>query len=122
MKALYAQALTRLLGKGVSEEALVKNLVLHLRSRGRMKLLPGILRELNILKERSKVTGAKLEVAREEDTASAKAAASKEGIDATEVTINPSLLSGWRARSRGVLLDRSGKRSLVDLYSRIVSS
>lgn len=120
MTGLYATALARLLEKGVVEDALVKNLVLHLKERGRMKLLPGIVRELKILKARSTTTGVTLEVARKEESEKALAAAKSEGIAATEAIVNPSLLRGWRAREGGRLIDRSGKRALIDLYARIV--
>ena len=120
MTGLYAKALARLLEKGASEDMLVKNLVAHLRERGRMKLLPGIVRELETLKARSATTGATLEVAKKEDAAKALEAAKHEGIEAKEAIVNPSLLRGWRARVGGKLVDRSGKRALIDLYARIV--
>lgn len=122
MKTLYAEAITRLLAKGIDEALLVKNLVAHLKSVGRMKLLPGIRSELKVLQVRNTVHEAHIEVARKEDTKSAQEAAAKEGITASVVTVNPSLIRGWRARSGGTLLDRSGKRALIDLYDRITAS
>ena len=122
MEGLYAQVLARLLGKGVGEEAVVKNLLAHLKGRGRLKLLPGILRELKILKARSVTTGPTLEIARAEDKAQALEGAKREGIEGATVAVNPSLLRGWRAREGGTLVDRSGKRALIDLYARIVRS
>lgn len=120
MQKLYATSILRLIDKGMGEKEVVDNLLEHLKRSGRTKLLPGILRELKTLAAREKVTAPTLEVARKEDEAQAKAAAKAEGIEAEEVIVNPSLLQGWRARAGSKLVDRSGKRALIDLYARIV--
>jgi F0F1-type ATP synthase delta subunit len=121
MKHLYAKAISKLQAEGKNEDELVSNLVTHLKARGRTKLLPGILQELKTLQARKASSEGVLEVAHQSDKASALAAAKAEGLEVKDAHVNHSLLSGWRARSNGQLIDRSGKRALVDLYNRIVN-
>ena len=122
MENLYATVITRLLASGKKEDEVVGNLVKHLKAKGRVKLLPGILRALKVQMERSKTLGATVEVATKEETKAALAEAKALGIDAEDATVNPILLSGWRARKEGVLVDRSGKRALTDIYRGIVKA
>ncbi len=71
----YAAALSRALRlSGVAEEALVEKLLIHLRTKGRMKLLPGIVRALKTDSARAALEKPLLEVAREEDAPAAAAA------------------------------------------------
>lgn len=120
MEKLYASAIERLLTKGVKEDAVMKNLMAHLKEKGRVKLLPSILRALKTSVERTRITGSVVEVAHKADGAHALREAKIAGIDAEAVVVNEALLSGWRGRAKGVLVDRSGKRALTDLYQRIV--
>lgn len=120
MSEMYAKVIQNLITKGVSESDVMKNLMAHLERKGRVKLLPSILRDLKVVQARAVVTGATVEVATEADAKHALASAQAEGITAEKAQVNPLLLSGWRAREGGKLVDRSGKRALVDLYARIV--
>ena len=122
MENVYAAAIERLLSQGVKEDALMKNLMTHLKARGRVKLLPAILRSLKVNQVRSTVTGASVEVARKEDATKALSEAAALGITADKAVVNESLLSGWRGRSKGVLVDKSGKRALTDIYQRVVKA
>lgn len=121
MERDYAIAITHALARGTSEETVVANLRAELTKTGRLKLLPGILRELEALEARSATLTSVVEVAREEDSKQALEEARSAGIDAHKATVNPSLISGWRARSGSTLIDRSGKHALVDLYHRITT-
>ena len=121
MEKAYAQALVNALQRGTKEDELVSSLTKHLTEAGRMKLLPAILRELRVLKERTRTLGATVEVASPSLAAEALALAKAEGIEATDTVTNPLLISGWRARMGGRLIDRSGKRALIDIYRRITS-
>lgn len=122
MEREYAAVIERLLSKGTGEDVVVKNLVAHLTKVGRMKLLPMILRELKVSAARAKSLGARVEVAKKEGAKTALAGARALGIEAEEATVNPNLLSGWRARKQGTLVDRSGKRALTDIYQAIVKA
>ena len=121
MEKEYAHALSRQIAAGADESALVAGLVAHLKRDGRMKLLPGIVRELKALQARTEKLSPSVEVATEAESADALAKARAAGIEATSTTVNPSLIKGWRARTGGTLVDRSAKRALVDLYQRITN-
>ena len=121
MEKAYAQALVNVLQKGTNEDEAISSLMAHLKEAGRLKLLPAILRELRTLNARTQVLDAAVEVATEAESASALSAAASEGISARKATINPLLIRGWRAREGGRLIDRSGKRALIDIYRRITS-
>lgn len=121
MEREYAQALVRSLKAGTSEESLVTGLVKHLKEEGRTKLLPGILRELKSMQAREAKLLPSVEVASESEAATALKEANAAGIDAKEAHVNPSLIRGWRARANGILVDRSAKRALTDLYQRITN-
>lgn len=121
MEKAYAQALAESIGRGTDEDKLVQGLVRHLKEEGRMKLLPSILAELKRVDARSRALAPSLEVASDAEAAAAKSAAALAGIDASSVTVNPSLIKGWRARSGSSLVDRSAKQALVDLYQKITN-
>lgn len=121
MEKEYALALSRQLKAGIDEKKLVDGLVAHLKAEGRMKLLPGILRELKALEARQRTLAPSLEVASEAEKASALAAAKALGIETDHVSVNPTLIRGWRGRSGSRLVDRSAKQALVDLYQRITN-
>lgn len=121
MEKTYAQALFQLAQKpNASADELVKTLVAHLKEAGREKLLPRILLELKRLDARSTAFGEVLEVASESEKAAATKEAKELGITADAI-VNETLVSGWRARTGSRVIDRSGKRALIDLYSRITA-
>ncbi len=121
MKArTYASALARLSATTSPADA-TKGLVAALTAKGRIKLLPVILREMKRMEAGKLATAPLVEVARAGDAKKALAAAEAEGVTAKEAVVNESLLSGWRARGNGTLVDRSGKKNLLDLYRKITS-
>lgn len=121
MEKEYALALKESLRRGTDEAKLVGGLVAHLKTEGRTKLLPGIVRELKALQARDAKAGPIVEVASEAESASALASAKEAGIEAASASVNPSLIRGWRARKNGILVDRSAKQALVDLYQKITN-
>ena len=122
MQKLYAQALSRLSHtEGAKTATLSKELMKHLTETGRLKLLPGILRELKILEARKAKLAPSVEVASEAEAHDAIAQAKKEGIEVTKAHVNHALIRGWRARTGGTLVDRSAKRGLIDLYRNVTS-
>ncbi len=121
MEKEYAHALARSLSQGTDEAKLVDGLMKHLKEEGRMKLLPGILRELKALEARKDALAPSIEVASEDEREAAIAGARAMGIETNSVTVNPSLIRGWRARSGSALIDRSAKHALADLYQRITN-
>jgi F0F1-type ATP synthase delta subunit len=122
MERTYAQALLSLLAKeGANEHTVLDQFFAHLKARGRTKLLPGILREVKRLQARTGAQSAHVEVAHQKEAADALKEAAQAGIHATHATVNPSLIRGWRAHQGSQLVDRSGKRALIDLYRRITA-
>ena len=99
--------------------AAADKLVKELKDRGELKQLSGILRSARKESARQRSLAPVVEVGRAEDADAALRAASAAGIDARKAVVNPTLIRGWRARARGMLVDRSGKRALVDLYRNV---
>jgi len=122
MQRVYAQALQHLLSEGKKESELFKELVAHLKARGRLKLLPGIKRELERAQARSRKQFAKLEVSAEKETAHALKELKSLGIEVSGSKVNHDLISGWRTIQAGKLIDRSAKQQLVDLYRNVTRS
>lgn len=102
----------------VADEA-VSKLIQHLKSAGRMKLLPKIARELQKIVARRHALRPKVEVAYAKDSSAALHAAAQEGIVVQQAQVNPVLIHGWRAQKDGLLIDRSGKRVLMDIYQKV---
>jgi len=121
MQTAYAKALERLIEGGLDEAKAVEKLVANLAERGRLKLLPLIRAELAASAARKKLTAPRIEAASEKEKHEAFQGAKAAGIEASEVTVNPKLIRGWRARAGSIQVDRSGKRALVDLYRAIVT-
>jgi F0F1-type ATP synthase delta subunit len=117
MEILYAEILDRMQKAGDANAA--EALITHLKARGRSKLLPSILREYQKKQALTKSIDGVLEVAHADDKASALKEASAAGITAEHAHVNHTLISGWRARKGSQLIDRSGKRNLIDLYRAI---
>ncbi len=123
MKAsTYAKAIERLIASGESEAKIGDNLIAQLKSRGRLKLLSGILSELTLMKARGTTVAPRVEVAHDKDAVQALTEARMLGIDAKEAHVHHALISGWRAQNKGLLVDRSGKRALLDLYRNVTKA
>lgn len=102
-------------------DAAIQKLIVHLKSAGRMNMLPKIARELKKVAARRHALKSVVEVAHESEEAAALRAAAREGITARHAIVSPSLIRGWRARGEGKLVDRSAKRALIEMYQRITS-
>ncbi|MEA2701503.1 MAG: hypothetical protein QOE22_212 [Candidatus Parcubacteria bacterium] len=118
MEKAYAKAIDSLLASGMKEEEVFRKLLAQLKESGRMKLLPQLLRELETQAKRKSARGPMLEVALPSEAKGAEAAAQKEGVSAKAV-MNPDLIRGWRLTTADTLIDRSGKRALIDLYRKV---
>ncbi|HEX5774872.1 MAG TPA: hypothetical protein VFY28_02860 [Candidatus Paceibacterota bacterium] len=122
MEKVYANALISALRKGKDEKELVGGLIAHLKDVGRMKILPNILRELKNASARRKTLLPQLEVANEGEKSGAVKEAKDAGIDGAAISVNPALIRGWRGRANGILVDRSGKKALIELYRNIITN
>lgn len=120
MERAYAHAIQHLLSKGeIEEKVIFHNLITQLKAQGRLKLLPRIKQELERILAREQKPF--VEAAHRDEAEQALTAAKQAGIHADKAHINPSLIHGWRAREGSTLIDRSGKRALIDLYRRITA-
>ena len=106
-------------GDKAASDAAVSKLILHLKSAGRMKMLPQIARELQKIAARRHALRPVVEVAHEKESARALEAAARAGVAATQAIVNPSLIHGWRARTGDKLIDRSAKRALLHIYQQV---
>ncbi|MBU6214610.1 hypothetical protein KGM48_02085 [Patescibacteria group bacterium] len=104
-----------------ASDAAVTKLILHLKSSGRLKMLPQIARELRKVAARRHSFRPFVEVAHLKEAPAALRAANDAGIPAAHASVNHALIHGWRARGRGVLIDRSAKRALLSLYQNITA-
>lgn len=102
-------------------EAAVEKLIVHLRSAGRIGLLPKLLRELKRTAVRREALLAQVEVAHPKDAEDALREAARAGIVATHAKVNHTLVSGWRASANGLLVDHSGKQALIDIYQNVTA-
>jgi len=75
-----------------------KKFIAHLKRTGRLKLLPQVLAELKREEARAAKCAPRVETARK----------------------NPTLISGSRSLKDGILIDRTGKRALLDMYQKII--
>jgi len=115
------EATAELGDKAASDRAVTK-LIAHLKSMGRMKMLPEIVRELRKVAARRAALRPYVEVAHEKEEAAALRVAALAGIIARHAVVNNSLIHGWRARSAGKLVDHSAKRALLRIYQQVTSA
>ena len=102
-------------------ELAVNKLIAHLKMAGRIKMLPQIARELRAVYARKLALAAVVEVAKEKHAAQALREAAKAGIHAKKAKVNHALIHGWRAQANGLLVDRSAKRALLDIYRSVTA-
>ncbi|MEK7133952.1 MAG: F0F1 ATP synthase subunit delta [Patescibacteria group bacterium] len=129
MENAYAQALMRMMSRGMNPKDAVAALHTLLVRLGRESLLPKIGRAFGRLAEREGGrTGITLTVARHKDTHAAQHAIkdilSKMKTDTDEVVVrtDDSLIGGWRLEGRERLIDASFKKYLLSLYNRATQS
>ena len=118
----YAQALWNIIRGGMEPTKAVHALHEQLKKSGRVSLAPRIARAFERIAARDRAhTAVVLTVAdkKHEHTARTQAAASSK-IDLTEknveVSIDPTLIGGWRLDARETLIDGSYKKHLLAIY------
>lgn len=127
----YAQALyNSLQGKSPeSKSALAANFIAVLRTKGHMSLLPSILKDFERISAReekynaTRITVADKAAAGRHGEAVAEYA-TQAGFDAKQAIIeeDPSLIGGFRAERRDMILDGSFKRMLTELYRKFIAA
>jgi len=126
MEHAYAEALWKMIQKGMNAKAAVHALHKVLAARGRTALFPRIAHAFARLAQRSASrTGMTLHIAHEGDERNARAAAknaleemhlSEYAIDA--VVVDKTLVGGWRLEGAEQLVDASYKKQLLTIYHR----
>jgi F0F1-type ATP synthase delta subunit len=126
MEKQYAQALWKLVKRGMEPKKAVHALRDMLAREGRSELLPRVARAFQrIALEQSKKTDVVLTVATEGDITAAKKHThdliAEFGVTPHDVQtrIDGSLIGGWRLEGKEKLIDASYKRRLLDLFSRV---
>ncbi len=126
MEKTYAQVLWTMVSRGTEPKRAVRVLKELLEREGRAQLIPRVARAFaRIAQRESKKQSVVLAVARESDSAHAKRQAHDDiarlGLAAHDVgvSIDESLIGGWRLEGKETLVDASYKRRLLDLYSRV---
>lgn len=127
METSYAQALWRLIENGMEPKKALRALVESLKLRGREALLPRIARAFERLAAReTKRNAVVVSVAHEKDAHKAKREVKtlleEIGADSKDVDlhIDASLIGGWRFEGKGMLVDKSFKKSLLEMYNHAI--
>ena len=125
MEKSYAQALWKIVEGGTTPHEAVRKLHSSLQTRGREALMPAVTRAFKRLAaEKREAEGVTLTVARKEDekVAHREAAALLKELEIAphEVTVSldETLIGGWRLEGRERLVDASFKKQLLSLYNR----
>jgi F0F1-type ATP synthase delta subunit len=127
MEQAYAQALWKMVAEGMAPTKALHSLTEILKQHGRLALLPRIGKAFARIAERQlQKETVTLTVAREKDERAAKQAA-KEILAALEtkevaVKVDDSLIGGWRLEGKEMLVDRSYKMRLLELFNKAVSA
>lgn len=128
MEEAYAQALWKMIEGGMVPKKAVQSIHQSLTVRGRTSLMHGIARAFERLAARKRQTDSvTLSVAREKDERfahrSAKQALESLGVTSPDVTISvdDSLIGGWRIEGKEILIDASFKKQLLTVYNRATS-
>lgn len=129
MEQAYAQALWKMVEGGMQPSKAVSALAEVLTQHGRLALMPRIGKAFTRIAARNaQKRTIVLSVAREKDERAAKHAAAEvlaqleKGKEEIEVKIDDSLIGGWRLEGSELLVDRSYKTRLLDLFSKSVSA
>ena len=124
MEQAYAQALWQIIESGTQPKKAVHALVESLKAKNREALLPRIARAFERLAERQmRKNAVVVSVAREKDAHAAKREAKKLlaeiGASAKElgIHIEENLIGGWRLEGKGILVDRSFRKQLLEMYN-----
>lgn len=107
----------------------MKRLVAVVRKAGHTRLLPKISISFErLMKEKTRAAATTVTVARSE-VIEAQAESIAEGArtlgvapETLSFTVDPTLSTGYRMRTRDKILDSSGKRALLELYRRMAAA
>lgn len=111
-----------------SVDTILERFVELLRARAHLALLPSVLRELEKLSARMSARHTlQVAVANAEDGARFQARIEADSVALgaeslpKRIVLDPSLVGGYEVRARGQRIDRTYKRSLVELYHTLIT-
>lgn len=125
MEKAYAAALWKMVEGGMEHRKAVSAIRETLKNQGRERLLPRVARAFErIALREAKKNDLVLTVAAEKEGAAAKRDAAtllkSMGIEADLKTqVDDTLIGGWRLEGKGVLVDQSYKKHLLDIYNAV---
>ncbi len=118
----YAQALHRAVQERGTDPKLFERLQAMLKRRGHYKLIPRIAAAYEKLTGQERHDAVHVRVAREQEVEQArKSAASLAPSIDPHVAIDEELVSGYTVQSRDFRFDASGRRTLIDLYRKLIA-
>ena len=119
--AQYAQALYRAQKRSPEKSDVhVRALYEILVRERRVRMLPSILRAFRRLQEKNIRTQPRMTVARTSDISSYQKNIEAHGFKDATVTVEPSVIGGWRGVRDGILMDATHKQALLTLYKNII--
>lgn len=128
MEEGYAQALWKVIQAGTPAHKAVHALTETLKSHGRIALSPRIAKAFaRIAQRESERSTIVLTVAREKDErhahTEAKKALAEMGIEVKDLKteVDDTVIGGWRLEGRGILVDASHKKQLLDIFSSVTA-
>jgi F0F1-type ATP synthase delta subunit len=117
MEKLYAQVLWRILDNGMDHAHAVSSLAKVLKRDGRMALMPKIAKAFRRIAQAQAAKSPRIFVARSAEITHAQKAS---GHPNASVTVDETLIGGWRLESAESIIDRSFKKYLLDIYNAAV--
>lgn len=129
MEQGYAQALWKVIQGGTPAAKAVQALTDTLTAHGRLALSPRIAKAFaRIAQAESERNTIVLTVARDKDERHAHTEAKKVlvemGIEAKDLKteVDDTVIGGWRLEGRGILVDASHKKQLLDIFSSVTAA
>ncbi len=119
MHKKYAKALFELLQSSENKDELLSKFFDYLKQKGKIKLLPKIVLELERLIEKKEKASSKIIVASEKFKEQAEKAAQMLGVDSSDIRIDDRLIGGYQIKSKDFIWDASFKAYLLQLYNKL---
>lgn len=125
----YAAGLIRAIERGTDVRTATERLAALLKKRGMLSLMPRVIHAVRTMgAQQATHSVITLTVARQSDVQAAQKAASHVihdlGLESDDihVVVDDAIVGGWILAGRGVRVDHSHKRHLVDMYQTTVTA
>lgn len=119
MPSAYAHAILNLIERGNTPHEAVKRVFVALSEKGRAGLARHVARSLSrIAVEKQRKAQTLLIVAHDED---AKKALKETSVKDATVSVDSTLIGGWRLETHDAVTDHSWKKQLQDIYQQTIN-